>query len=270
VLELKKNIDAISKDMQLYKKLADNKESNYFQLVKILNQISITSKQIENFVNLGLNDWVSKEQQSLESAKAKLTFEFGTALADELSKNGLKLEGIFPDYKVKTFFVAAELQTGKCKLWYGNKEEYLGETALNALVVKKALFTANERITKRDFEDSKFFQKLYKAYENAIVKQHKSVGENVGIISLLLELNFLNQNSNFLNDPRKTSFVEYPREFFSYDLFRLKGRQKDNLTLNLSIATREQNRSRNTYLWVPSDDSIHGNVYSQIAFRRTN
>lgn len=271
ILQLKKQTEILAASIRTYTNLSTNRATNYFQLTSMLSKIEAYCREFG--AQLGtpsLTEWINQEKEALEKAKANLTFEFGKALAEDLSKSGISLEGNFPEFKIKTFLLNVDMETAKCNLYYGNKEEFLASTSITASAAKTAILQAHERITKREFDGSKFITRLFKAYENNIRKQQKCIGDEVSIISILLELNFICQEQKFMSNPRKAFFNEYSREFFSYDLFKLKSREKDNLTLSLNIATREQNRSRNTYLWVPSEESLHGNVYSQLSFRRKN
>lgn len=270
-IQLKKQTDLLTTSIREYTNLSMNRVSNYFQLTKVLKKIELSCNELGTQVGTSnFAQWINEEKTALEKAKSNLVYEFGRTLAEGLSKNGLTLEGNFPEFKIKTFLLQVDMETAKCNLYYGNKEEFLTSTPIVASAAEKVILKSRENITTREFDSTKFITRLFKAYENSVKKQQKAIGDEVGIISILLELNFLNQDQRFFSDPRRAIYREYPREYFSYDLFRLKQREKDNFALSLNIATREQNRSRNTYLWVPSEESLHGNVYSQISFRRKN
>jgi hypothetical protein len=238
-------------------------------MLNILNKIEAAYAQAENsLVSLKFAQWLSEEKSRLEEVKGALVYDFGRLLAEHLSKTGFRLEGNFPEFKVKMLLLDANVQNAKCQLWYGYKEEFLNSTPFDPVSAQKAIVYAYNRVAKHDFDSSRFIERLYKAYETVARKQQKQIGDDVGIISTLVELNFQRQDQKFLANPRKNTFQEYPREFFSYDLFRLKQREINNLTLSLGIASREQNRSRESYLWIPSDESLQGNVYSLLSFRR--
>jgi hypothetical protein len=267
--QFKKFSDSLTKMVRLYQNLSHDRTTNYFKMLNALNKIEAAYTQTENnLVSLKFGQWLSEEKSRLDEVKGALVYDFGRLLAEHLSKVGFRLEGNFPEFRVKMLLLDANVQNAKCQLWYGYKEEFLNSTPFDPVSAQKAIVYAYNRVAKHDFDSSRFIERLYKAYETVARKQQKQIGDDVGIISTLVELNFQRQDQKFLANPRKNTFQEYPREFFSYDLFRLKQREINNLTLSLGIASREQNRSRESYLWIPSDESLQGNVYSLLSFRR--
>lgn len=268
-LQFKRFGDSLAKMVRLYQNLSHDRTANYFKMLNVLNKIEAACAQAENsLVSLKFGQWLSEEKSRLDEVKSVLVYDFGRLLAEHLSKTGFRLEGNFPEFRVKMFLLYADVQNAKCQLWYGYKEEFLNSTPFDPVSAQKAIVYAYNRIAKHDFDSSRFVERIYKAYEAVARKQQKELGDDVGIIPTLVELNFQRQDQKFLANPRKNTFQEYPREFFSYDLFRLKHREINDLTLSLGIASREQNRSRESYLWIPSDESLQGNVYSQLSFRR--
>jgi hypothetical protein len=261
--------DSLKKMIKLYRQLSLDRTTNFFKLSDLLKKIETTYKQIESgLASLPFERWLTEERTRLDDAKGKLIYDFGRLLEELLSKSGFRLEGNFPEFKVKLFLLETDMQTAKCKVWYGHKEEFLNSVPLNPESLHKAITSAYNKIARRNFDDARFIESLYQAYSAYITKQHKQMGDEVGIIDILLEMNFQQQNPRFLANPRRNTFEEYPREYFSYDLFRLRKRETNDYALSLGIATREQNRRRESYLWIPSDESLQGNVYSRLSFRR--
>lgn len=261
--------DSLKKMIKSYRQLSLDRTTNYSKMSELLKKVEATYKQIEEgLAGAPFSRWLTEERTRLDDTKGKLIYDFGRLLEELLSKSGFRLEGNFPEFKVKFLLLETDMQTAKCKIWYGHKEEYLNTVPLNPESVHKAIASAYDKIARRNFDDARFIESLYQAYGSHITKQRKQIGDEVGIINILLELNFQRQSPKFLANPRKNTFEEYPREYFSYDLFRLRKKETNDYALNLGTATREQNRRRESYLWIPSDESLQGNVYSTLSFRR--
>lgn len=269
VQQIRKNADQFMKMVRLYQRLSLDRVANYFKMVDILNNIETVYLKIESgLTQLKFDQWLNEEKRNLSGVEGRITYEFGRLLVDLLSKSGFKLEGNFPELKTKMLLIDANTRSAKCQLWYGYKEEFLLSIPLSPESANKAIISSYNRIAKRDFDDASFIATLLKAYQAVIGRQQKQIGDQVGIIDVLVELNFQRQDQRFKANPRKSTFRDYPREFFSYDLYKLKQREINGLVLSLAIASREQNRHRESYLWIPSEDSLQGNVYSQLSFRR--
>ncbi len=75
------------------------------------------------------------------------------------------------------------------------------------------------------------------------------------------------QGKKFRTDPVKSSYKEYGRVFFSYDLYRLKERAVDGHELSLVTATRAYTRRRAGFIWIPSSERGDGTYISHVRFR---
>lgn len=178
---------------------------------------------------------------------------FGKNLEKELEQMGLTLGGHYPLLKVSFYAIETDFEERKATLWYGPQQEKLGECGTVASEVVAMLKTWHDEI-ERPIDDELFLQTLYDVYTMFAAR----TGDPVAIDDILSEY-----------ASRKTYKTKKDaRIHFSYDLFRLKKREIDNLQLSLTIATRAYTRRRKDFIWSPTDERGGGMYISHIKFRK--
>jgi hypothetical protein len=193
--------------------------------------------------------------------------KFGAQLEEELRKIGLSLSGQYPELKAGLFTIELDFDQWKAKLWYGPKQERLGECLFSP---NKIISLIQEKRTQlgSQLPENELYEKLRKAYHRAVERKH---GEPAPIIKVLPEMSFLIQSSRFLQDPQKENYRSYSRADFSYDIFRLRRFQAKSQSLfpthmRLTTATRAHTKKRSDFLWIPDDESGRGTTYSHLKF----
>jgi len=178
---------------------------------------------------------------------------FGKNLEKELEQLGLTLGGHYPLLKVSLYTIETDFDGGKATLWYGPQQEKLGGCGTVASEVVAMLKTWQDEI-KRPIDDELFLQTLYGVYTTFAAK----IGDPVAIDDILSEY-----ASRKIYKTKKDARIHV-----SYDLFRLKKREIDDLQLSLIVATRAYTRRRKDFIWVPTDERGGGTYISHVKFRK--
>jgi hypothetical protein len=160
-----------------------------------------------------------------------------------------------------------DLGNNNIEIWYGPEQEKLDSSKLIPETITQKLKNAHAKITQRKFDDKTFLSHLYNAYRVAVYRNDGKIGDSTPIKDVLSNLAFLIQSRKFKMNPIKSNYRDYGCVFFSYDLYRLKEREIENLELNLVTATRAYTRRRSDFLWIPSNEKGDGNYISHIKFR---
>lgn len=257
ILVLKKLLKAYDKASQ---------QNNHVKMNVLLDKISQILERRLDKLDLDQKDWIQRQKKRIESIKQEVSYKVGNRLNELLSAHHLSLQGNFPQFRVSVFFLEIDADSATTGIWYGNKEEFVDSVSIVPEEISKVIINTYAKIS-RPKDDPKFLAELYQAYQNVIKKTGRTIGDEVYLTDVLKELVLVKQDTKFLQDPRRSNYKEYTRMQFSYDLATLSKREIDGRTLNLSIATREENRDRTKYLWIPDVNGSSGTVYSKMAFR---
>lgn len=259
--ELAKNTAALNRLLAEIGKLDIDRARNIASLqariskldacVDALRQMPDVIKQIE--------EWLVVFRSELLMFKEEQVKRFGVALESELRKQGLELSGHYPDLHAGVFTIEMNRDKWQITLWYGPKQERLGTCAMlaeeTAELVEKSCTTLGSHV-----EEAVFVQRLQESL--ARLRQQNEEGV-IPIIAVLQQLALMMQSEQFRRDPKREHYNSYGRADFSMDLFRF-GRR-----VQLRTAARALTRSRDDFLWVPSDErSGDGAVYSHVCLRK--
>lgn len=187
-------------------------------------------------------------------------------LDEEMRRSGFILRGHFPLLRTSFYSLEFDFRKNRVTIWYGPKQEKLGNRVLKAKEISERVRAFHEMITKRPFSDLGFLKGLYRAYIATLQIGKKKIGEPLHIASLLREYTSLSQRNK-----SSTNVVgnHHSRIYFSYDLFRLREKVIGGLKLELIIATRMYTRRKQDYIWVPVNEKGEGNFISHARFRGT-
>jgi hypothetical protein len=178
------------------------------------------------------------------------------------------LEGQYPDLRAGLFTIGLDFDKGKANVWYGPKQENLGQCSLSVKEVAAKIKDIRSQIGSKIGEEE-LIKKIQEAAFRSMGKDFKGA---VPLTNILTELAFSIQSSKFRQDPKKENFESYSRADFSYDLFRIRQAQHGILTkqkLHLIVATRGHTRKREDFLWVPEDLRGKGTAYSHLEISTT-
>ena len=264
------NIRNIRKAIRAIERYTENEPSN--NIYKIKQEIERVEKILKQ---TRLTDFVEEDvEQRIQPVKSKMPEweeqaqkSFGKRLEDALRLVNFELSGHYPLLKVMFYTLEVKLEAGSVVIWYGPEQERLDACKPIPEVVAKKLAANHKKITGRDLDDETFLLNLFKAYKAAVHRSEKKIGDSIPVSDILLEYALLIQGKRFRTNPVKSSYKEYGRVFFSYDLYQLKERVVGGHELSLVTATRAYTRRRAGFLWVPSNERGDGTYISHVRFR---
>lgn len=204
-------------------------------------------------------------RQAIERYKASLAAE----IAQNLSQFGYSLLGRVPELRVGLLTIELQLEDGDARIWYGPKTELLDKVPLNAPILCDKIMTHMAMLVAEPLDEPTFLRNLLKAWRFACLRNdHEDADQaQIPIGTVLAELTVVRQPRTFWANPTRTTFVNYGRVQFSYDIYRLGARSVDGMEFRLSVATREQTKNPNTSLWIPRTVHGEGTHFSAISFR---
>ena len=202
---------------------------------------------------------LAEYQKEIEALAKKTETDFGSTLEKELQIIGHSLSGHYPLLSAGLFRIEVDFRSWSIKLWYGPKQELLDRCPISAQEVTRRLEILKPQLGS-NLEESAFSQTLFSAYSRVL---NNNLGEPAPIIKVLNAFAEAINETKQAKQYSKGKVPIYNRQDFSYDLFRLRGA---NLGLKLVVATKAFSKRRQDFLWIPSDESGNGSIYSHLKF----
>jgi len=194
---------------------------------------------------------------------------FGRELHDTLASAGIVLEGNFPDFRARFLTCTIDLRKGKASISYGQGIVPLERCDATPAKVAERLIHQHQRFIDRPFDEEGMLQHLFEAYQMNLPRVGRTIGEEIPLQNILPLVALLRQDQKFMRDPRHESFVDYPRELFSYDLSRLKQREAAGCRMAFVTALRGETRDPNATFWIPPRPGHEqGETISRLRFVR--
>lgn len=259
--EFTKNTAAINRMLAEIGKLDIDRARNIASLQARISKLDACVEALRHMPDVvtQLDEWLVSYRSEFLTAKEEQAKRFGVKLESELRKKGLELSGHYPELCAGVFTIEINLDKWQITLWYGPKQERLGICAVSAEetgdLVEKYRTTLGSHV-----EEAVFVQRLQESLTRLRQQNEEGV---TPIVAVLGELTLVMQSEQFRRDPRREHYHSYGRADFSMDLCRF-GRR-----VQLRTATRALARSRDDFLWVPSDErSGEGAIYSHVCLRK--
>jgi len=226
-------------------------------------KIEITTQKID----LEIGNYRNALKKNVIRWKEEFRRHFLTSLDNRLKEKKFEMKGILPMLKTWLFSFKIDFDRQDVPIWYGPEQEKVVNCKLDYNILADTLEKYCNHIVNRELDESNFLKNLYRAYEISLFKEKKRLGDQVAVIEILLDYISLIQNKRYKVNPRKKFYTDYPRYFFSYDLYRLKKRMYKNYELTFVIATRAYTKKQADYIWIPMNEKGEGNYISHIKFR---
>lgn len=218
-------------------------------------------------IDIELNNYIVALMKNISQWKEDFRRSFLSNLEKLLKERKFELKGILPMLKTWLFSFKINFEMQDVPIWFGPEQERIANCKLDYTILAETLEKYYNRIVNRELDESDFLKKLYQAYTISIFKKEKITGDQVPVIEILLDYISLIQNNRYKINPRKEFYTDYPRYFFSYDLYRLKKRKYQNYELTPIIATRAYTKKQADFIWIPTNEKGDGNYISHIKFR---
>jgi len=249
-------------------------DKNAYQIEERLKKVEQRLGQIKELEELHENlknvkEFVEERKKLLEHPKHKLKAYLGAELERRFEEKGWKIEGNLPELRVGVLTLEFLLSQGQVRIWYGPKIELLGRAQLVTDELVNTVIKTYTDLDNASFKEERDFLKLlFEAYSSLMKREGLELGANVSIIYWLREIAWLKQGKDFLTDPRREHFKSYGRTQLSYDLYCLKQREYSQYELRLAVASREQTKTKEDNLWIPTNPRGDGTHFASVYFRQ--
>jgi hypothetical protein len=171
-----------------------------------------------------------------------------------------------PAWRVGHATVTLDVARGKAVVSYAR--ETIAEAPLVPARIVDAWQSALAALAKRAQAPARFHEALLGAYRALLARTGRSFGDRVEAVELLPEVAVTAQGEQFRADPRRSSFSDYPRAQFAWDLARLLEsglRGAGGLRLELGPATMGSTARKRRVLWLEVGPG-GGQYYSSLRF----
>jgi hypothetical protein len=203
-------------------------------------------------------DLASALEQLDEIARKELdnaAFTFKRDLQAAFAEKNLSLEAPSRDrFYAEPFQIDVDARGGAVDIMYGHDAMNAKPIPLDPARVLAAYAAARKALVERKSNLPELLKRIFEAYRRLIAVQGKNLGERIGVIDLYRELVWLRQSEKFRSAPAKSSFTEYPRAHFAYDVRQLQATNTlthNNHRLQFGTATIDATDDPNRSIWIP-------------------
>lgn len=255
--EVERRLKALSTLKRLLKAYGESKDSP-FRRKGLISEM----KKLKEAVGLdSFFKWIEDEERRIREEEDIFKSEMGGALLRALSERGFTVKGQFPILRFGFYTLKVSFEKPRADLYWGPEAEpLLLNIPLSVDDILREFERVHREIVNRDFNAEKFDGLLLRAYRRLICDRGGD-SRKVKIVELLGEFAFLNQREAFSENPLKRNFTEYPRHFFSYDLYRLR---KTGGRWRFTVAPFEATTRKRDSLWIPDDEEGNGTYYAYV------
>lgn len=206
--------------------------------------------------------WAESLSKTLDDEEAQLARSFALDLDQLLRAKNVKLGGNLP--MLEASFFKLEVRQKDVRVWFGPQRESIGTVPKSAVAVANFIEQLLARLTSEPFDDERFVEQVYQAYRAVLAAADSASAAQARIDAVHRQLIVARQEPAFTQNQR---LREYTRIQFGYDLYRLKKRKRRGKELQLVMAPKSQTVKHLDSLWVPSDETGKGSLYSHLTFR---
>jgi hypothetical protein len=205
--------------------------------------------------------------EELEQAQHALGETFGLALRHALAEQGIELGGRPPRFEIGRFELVANFVNRAAVLNYG-KDVVVKRVPLSVEAVIRAYQRETKAIMGRNEDGARWIEQLYTAWENIRRKRGATTEPRANIVECYMELLMLRQPKSFRVAPNKSSYADYTRAQFAYDLAEFADRQRlqyKGLRAFALPATKSHTDNPERSMWIvegagPYDGHYFGDV----------
>lgn len=238
-------------------------------LVKLEQALSLMQEQDlrRESMEAAVESFAAQTNHALDA----LAFEFAKDLKESFEARGETVGGRPPTLVVNELVLQIDINGRKAQWFYG-KEALTRPLALSLGAITKAYDQQYKRIMGRTIPVAEFLGELYGAWKQLIdERSRRPQGGRINIVEVYSKLVLNRQNKRFWNQPSRSTFRDYEREFFVRDL--VLAREADPVVtvegqthrLRLGVATKSQAENASRSVWIPTTP-LDGEYYSDITF----
>jgi hypothetical protein len=267
---LKKNLQTLEKMLVGYEKNRTRPNITPYARERDLAKITELADGLPDFeAKKSLRAWLENEKKAVETAKDDFRFNFGQDLKKLCEAEGFTVRGQYPLLRIGIYTLKLNFEFGRAELFFGPEiEKVKAGLSLEPATLTEFIKNYHRGLKADDFDPAGFGRELREAYLKKIGTAGKSSAEKIPILAAFREMVLGRQKPQFLADPRKENFREYPRVIFAFELYRLRQADVPGLGLHLFTATFDATADRQAALWVPDNETGDGTYYSHLAFNQ--
>jgi hypothetical protein len=186
------------------------------------------------------NKLVKQLRQIADEKLSELEFAFARDLREAFKEQGLKLEGPPTELIAELFVIKPDLRKRQVQISFSRQSVTKGAVKLDVDRVVAAYQRARKEIYERKVDYDELLGELFEAYGRTLKLNGRQVGTRASIVECYRELVMVRQPLGFRRTPSKSSFVDYPKTHFAYDMLQLRRNHSlvhDGHRLNLGTAT---------------------------------
>lgn len=171
---------------------------------------------------------------------SELEFTFARDLREAFEEQGVKLVGPPTELIADLFVIRPDLRKKQVQITFSRQPVTKGAIKLDVERVVTAYQRARKELYERKVDYDELLGELFEAYTRTLKLSGKQIGTRAGIVDCYRELVLVRQPLGFRKTPSKSSFVDYPKTHFAYDMLQLRRSHNlvhDGHRLNLGTAT---------------------------------
>lgn len=183
---------------------------------------------------------IKQLRETADANLSELEFTFARDLRAAFAEQGVKLAGPPTELIAELFVIRPDLRKKQVQISFSRQSVTKGTIKLEVERVVTAYQRARKEICERKVDDDELLGELFEAYQRTLKLNGKQMGWRAGIVDCYRELVLVRQPLGFRKTPAKSSFVDYPKTHFAYDMLQLRRSHHllhEGHRLNLGTAT---------------------------------
>lgn len=186
------------------------------------------------------NKLVKQMREIADTNLSELEFTFARDLREAFAAESVKLAGPPTELIAELFVIKPDLRKKQVHITFSRQGVGKGSIKLDVERVVTAWQRARKEICERKVDYGGFLGELFEAYQRILKLNARQMGWRANIVDCYRELVMVRQPLGFRKTPSKSSFVDYPKTHFAYDMLQLRRNHNlifDGHRLNLGTAT---------------------------------
>jgi len=235
--EVKMRRDVI-KPMEMALRALKDPHSNALALYEA--SVALESPKEEFDLPKGYSKTVAGLRQLADEQLSELEFTFARDLREAFKEKGINLDGPPTKLIAELFVIEPDLRKKQVYISFSRQSVTSKKIKLDVDQVISAYERARKEICERKVDLKALLAEIFEAYQRLLTLGGKKMGTRVSIVDCYRELVIVRQPLSFRRSPSKTSFTDYPKTHFAYDMLELRRQHKldhEGNRLNFSVAT---------------------------------
>lgn len=210
--------------------------------------------------------FAGQTQEGLDS----LAFEFARDLKHVFERRGQEVQGRPPTLVVDSLALQIDMGARKAQWFYG-REALTKPLPLSLDALVKSYDQQRKAVMQRPVDVAAFVAELYRAWQDQLAKRQKPpAGKRINVVEVYSQVTLNRQSARFWNSPARSTFKDYERAHFVYDLTLAQAAptvEADGKIqhLRLGVATKSQADNPMRSIWLPQG-ALDGEYYSDLTF----